>query len=72
MKQSGVCPKCGSDRIARVPSRALTNEYDAYVLCGSTALSAAPVTRYVCTGCGYIEQYLEDEAGLEKLRKKLG
>jgi hypothetical protein len=32
-------------------------------------LSAVAVTRFVCSRCGYAEEWIESDAELEKLRK---
>ena len=30
------------------------------------------VTRYVCSGCGYVENYVESRAGLSRLEEFFG
>ena len=60
MKNSHTCPKCGSRDIVRIPdhpsryasgSNIYTTRY--------TLLGKVPVIRYVCCGCGYVENWVE-------------
>ena len=61
MKNSHTCPKCGSRDIVRIPdhpsryasgSNIYTTRY--------TLLGKVPVIRYVCCGCGYVENRSEE------------
>jgi predicted nucleic-acid-binding Zn-ribbon protein len=63
MKQTGVCPKCASRHIVRVPS-----EFGTANQVKLGAFELADVTRYVCVSCGFMEQYIEDEPALAKVR----
>ena len=61
MKNTNTCPKCGGRRILRVEDGMNSTGISLYL----GILSLIPVTRYVCTDCGYAEswvdkQYLED------------
>ena len=67
MKKHGVCPKCASQGIATIKSEFGTRNKIMIEL-----LTFADVTRYICTSCGYMEQYIEDEKALEKLRSHAG
>ena len=72
MKNTLTCPKCGCKRIIRVPDgahRYLTNS-----ICMTKALTVerVPVARYVCAGCGYVENYVESRAGLSRLEEFFG
>ncbi|HOG65704.1 MAG TPA: hypothetical protein PLD82_09750 [Spirochaetota bacterium] len=69
MKQHGVCPKCGSREIA-LSSGSNTSDVNT-ILTGMTYLSAVACEKYICLGCGYTEQYVRDQAGLEKISRKL-
>lgn len=64
--KSGKCPKCNSSEVAEIPS-----ELGTYNQIKLGALSIAHVTRYVCTSCGYLEQYVAEEESLKKLRERL-
>lgn len=55
MKQTKACPKCGCTELLRVED---------YTPNGITLvldwLTSVPVTRYVCTGCGYVESWVDE------------
>lgn len=65
MKQAGVCPKCASRHIVRVPS-----EFGTANQVKLGAFELADVSRYICASCGFMEQYIEDEPALAKLRER--
>lgn len=65
MKTTGKCPKCGTTQIVAIPS-ALGTYNDIKV----DLLHTASVTRYICTGCGYLEQYVEDKKALGTLSQR--
>jgi transposase-like protein len=58
MKSTGVCPKCSSKKVAEIPSELGT--YNVIKV----------DTRYICTSCGYMEQYVSDANSLSKLRRE--
>ncbi len=63
MKNTHICPKCGSQNIARVPDNpnryaSGNNIYTTTV----TLLGKIPVIRYVCCDCGYVENWVEGAA----------
>ena len=37
-----------------------------------TLAKKIPVIRYVCCGCGYVENWVESESGLTKIKKSFG
>jgi predicted nucleic-acid-binding Zn-ribbon protein len=65
MKSLGVCPKCSSRKIAVIPS-----ELGTYNAIKVDMFGFAKLTRFICTSCGYMEQYVGDEKSLIKLRRK--
>ncbi len=69
MKNSGVCPKCGSHTVACVPDDA--HRYLANSICMTKVVTVEriPVTRYVCCDCGYVENWVESQAGRDKIKK---
>ena len=69
MKNSSQCPKCSGEDIIRIPSR--SGSYN-YVPAGLTVFSGVKVTRYLCEKCGFSEEWIEDEKGIAKLKKKYG
>ena len=73
MKQKGVCPKCGSRQLLRVPDHpgryaSGNNIYTTTV----TLLGKIPVIRYVCCDCGYVENWVEGAEERAKIRKVFG
>ncbi len=60
-----ACARCGSGNIAAVKKKAEARA----VMLGMTGMGLVHPTTYICTDCGYIEEYIE-EKDLEKLRKK--
>jgi hypothetical protein len=65
MKSSGVCPKCSSRKIAVIPS-----ELGTYNAIKVDMFGFAHLARYICTTCGYMEQYVADTKSLLKLRRR--
>lgn len=68
MKNTKRCPKCGCDVILKVGYDPIWYR-NQYIPVGITMFSAVPVTRYVCTGCGYSEEWI-DKADIPRLREK--
>ena len=64
MKNMGKCPKCGGNEILPVRSDNVSN-----IVSGMRFLTAIFSTRFVCAGCGYVEEWIEDAADIQKLRK---
>lgn len=70
MKNGNACPKCGSHAVIRVPDnpRRHASGNNIYTT-RATLLGKVPVIRYVCCGCGYVENWVETRGDLEKLRE---
>ena len=73
MKNSHTCPKCGSRDIVRIPdhpsryasgSNIYTTRY--------TLLGKVPVIRYVCCGCGYVENWVDSPMELVQIHQTYG
>ena len=73
MKQTLCCPKCGSREIVRVPDHpgrhASGNNIETTTW---TLLGKIPVIRYVCCGCGYVENWGESPEELAEIRRAFG
>jgi hypothetical protein len=67
-----VCPKCGSRDIFVVPGSVGFGGAGSNIIAGSTIFSAVKVARYLCSGCGFIEEWVDDPDGLEKIKNKYG
>ena len=50
------------------------HRYLANSICVTRAVTVEriPVARYVCRGCGYVEDWVESRRDLERLRKAFG
>lgn len=55
MKQTKACPKCGCTKLLRVEDVG----GDASINLVLGWFGAVPVTRYVCTECGYVESWVD-------------
>ena len=69
MKNTKKCPKCGSHEIIKIPGKAGAYGSGNNIPIGASILSAVPVDRYLCTECGYSEEWV-DLDNLEKVEKK--
>ena len=65
MKQTKTCPKCGCTKLLRVDD-SVSNRSISLVL---GWMSFVPVTRYVCTECGYTESWVNKQY-LHEIREK--
>jgi len=72
MKNTGKCPKCGSDTVIRVPDDA--HRYLANSICITrlAIVKRIPVARYVCRECGYVEDWVENRREREEIEKAWG
>ena len=70
MKQSGLCPKCGSNDIARVLSNRRVG-CDGSGIRTDSIFPAIQVPRYVCCSCGYSEEWI-DTKHLPKIKSEFG
>ncbi len=67
MKQTGKCPKCGSGEIMKQVS------HGEYLGLGATLFHGmVSITNYICLNCGYVEQWIDRETDLVKLRARFG
>ena len=64
MKTTGRCPKCECEVIKKI-----SGENQSKIGVPSGMLSWVPVTRYICTECGFIEEYVEGDGALRKIAK---
>lgn len=73
MKTTRKCPKCNSAAIVRVPDHPYRYASGNNIYTTTATLAGKiPVIRYVCCSCGYVENWVEGEARLEKLRRTFG
>ena len=57
MKKTKTCPKCGGTALLRVEDG--VGDRSINLILGW--FSIVPVTRYVCTDCGYAESWVDDQ-----------
>jgi ribosomal protein S27AE len=72
MRNTKVCPKCGSNDIVIVPG--LYGELDGlehFAPPGSILVLLA-ITRYFCCNCGFSEEWIESPEDREKIKKTFG
>lgn len=72
MKNTSVCPKCGSRDIVRVPDDAHRYLANSIAITNVAWVKRIPVARYVCCGCGYVENWVEQRHELKELKRKFG
>jgi predicted RNA-binding Zn-ribbon protein involved in translation (DUF1610 family) len=72
MKNSSQCPKCQHSDILRIEGKVGSYGSGNNINVGLTIFSAVKVTRYVCMGCGFSEEWIDDPDSLAKLEKKFG
>lgn len=61
MKNSRICPKCGSNEIVVVDGFAGAYGTGNNIMVGATIFSAVKVDRYVCCDCGFSEEWIRNE-----------
>lgn len=71
MKNTRVCPKCGSTALYHVPPSEWLHTRGINVYTGLHLGGKVLVSRFICTRCGYVESWVEDPGALEGLRAKL-
>ncbi len=70
MKKSGICPKCNSRDIVQIPGGTDVRGFWNYILTGMTILSAVTVTRYLCSNCGFSEEWIDSPQDIKKLKDR--
>lgn len=70
MKRTGMCPKCGSAEIARIPDNGrYANGNNIYLRSAVVLAGRIPMIKYVCCDCGYVEEWIESGGDLGKIRE---
>lgn len=70
MKKHGACPKCHSKDLIFVPGK--KQNYGGINFLTWGGFRQIYVDRYVCGQCRFIEFYVDNQIGIEQLRKKHG
>ena len=71
MRHTGKCPKCGGAAL-RIPDGAHRYLANSIPITRGPWVTRVPVDRYVCEACGYVENWVEEKEGLERLKKEFG
>lgn len=70
MKNTNKCPKCGSSDILFVPGSAGAYGTGNNIMTGHTIMSAVSVDRYICTSCGFSEEWIDLDY-MDKLKRNM-
>ncbi|MBI3175574.1 MAG: hypothetical protein HYZ25_17780 [Chloroflexi bacterium] len=70
--KNGVCPKCGGNEIIRIPGQTGIERRGNIIPIGISAFTSVYLTRYVCSSCGFSEEWVDYPEGIERLKKKFG
>ena len=66
MKNTKKCTKCESREILKIEGKATERSGNSIT---SGWFSNAIVNRYLCTGCGFTEEWIENRDDIEQLKK---
>ena len=72
MKNTGKCPKCASEELLRIEGQSGAYGAGNNIQTGWTVFSAVKVTRFLCTSCGFSEEWIESPEDIAKLVEKFG
>ena len=68
MKNTKKCPKCGCDNLLKIEIP-LIRYHENFIPIRFGGFDSVAVIRYVCTGCGYSEEWI-DKDDIPRLREK--
>jgi len=66
--KNGTCPNCGSSEVYAGTN--LARKGGSYNTIPISFMRLVALDNYVCVDCGYLERYISDRAGLERIKKK--
>lgn len=69
MKNTHICPKCNGTDVLMIPGKAGAYGMGNNIQTGLSNLSAVLVHRYVCSSCGYSEEWIDKE-DIPRLKKR--
>lgn len=72
MRPAVACVKCGSAAVVRVPAVKGGSGAGNFILFGLWTSKRVPVTRYVCSACGFCEEWIDDSADVARVVEKFG
>jgi hypothetical protein len=65
--KNGKCPKCGSATVFTLENGVAYGFKEPIVNTGASILSESIVDSYLCTTCGYFENYIKDPHALAQI-----
>jgi hypothetical protein len=68
MHERSKCGRCGSGSSLRVPG---TPGEHSHIVVGDRLMHTILVTKYVCTDCGCIEEWVSNPDDLKRLKQEL-
>ena len=68
MNKHTRCGKCDSPDLFAIP---VTPSDHSHIVVGERLMRNVGVSRYVCTDCGYIEEWVNDQMDLDSLKSEL-
>ncbi len=68
MKNTKMCPKCGSSDIVVVDGYAGAYGTGNNIMTGTSVFSAVNVNRYICCSCGFTEEWI-DKGDIRKVKE---
>jgi len=71
VKHTRKCPKCSGTEILLIEGEIRGDGSGNFIKTGMTLLSAVKVNRYICTACGYSEEWTSPD-DIPKLKEKYG
>lgn len=70
MKNTKTCSKCNSRNILRIPGKFGAFGSGNNITWGISGFNGVKVTRYLCSECGYSEEWIDNKKDIENLQKK--
>src|SRR5438552_704083 len=68
LHRPNLCGKCGSENLFCIPT---TPSDHSHIVVGDRLMRYIASQRFVCTDCGYIEEWIRNEGDLETLKEEL-
>ena len=69
MKHVNECKKCESADILKIEGKQMIGETINQLR--TTILESIPVTRFLCSDCGYTEEWVENHLDLKRMKRKV-
>ena len=67
---NGVCPKCNSNNIIKIPSAVSGFETGNKSTIVLNSFSVVSLSRFLCCSCGFSEEWIDDKSDLDRVIKK--